>query len=85
MAPYRIEFKPSVRKDLKGIPKRDVERILLVVDGLAENPIPTGSRKLASREAWRLWMGRYRVIYTIDDERVTVLVVKVGHSKEAYR
>lgn len=85
MGSYRIGFKPSVKKDLKDIPNHDVGRILHVIEGLAHDPHPPGSRKLAGREAWRLRVGGYRVIYMVEDDRLTIVVVKIGHRREVYR
>jgi len=85
MASFRVEFKPSVKKDLKGIPRQDVVRLLKVIDTLATDPHPPGSRKLAGREAWRLRVGIYRIIYLIENEKVTIVIVKIAHRRNVYR
>ena len=85
MASYRLEFKPSVKKDLRAIPNHDVERLLRAIGNLAKQPHPPGSRKLTGREAWRLRLGKYRIIYTVEEERVTIVIVKVGHRGNVYR
>jgi len=85
MAGYRVLFRKSVEKDFSGIPKRDVRRILDRIKTLEENPRPRGSEKLTGEEKYRLRQGRYRIIYSIQDDELTVWIVKIGHRKEVYR
>ena len=85
MASYKIAFKPLVMKDLRGIPRHDVERILKFIEGLSENPLPQNARSLMGRDAFRLRVGRYRVIYAIDSEEVVILIIKIGHRGDLYR
>ena len=79
MASYKIALKPSVKKDLRGIPRHDVERILKSIEGLSENPLPQNARSLTGRDAFRLRVGRYRVIYTTNSEEVVILNIKISH------
>lgn len=85
MASYRIEFAKGVRKDFKGIPKRDADRILKKIESLAENPRPNESKRLTNDESHRIRIGNYRVIYDIEDEVLIVLILKVGNRKDVYR
>ena len=85
MATYELFFKKSVQKDLAGIPKKDLKRILERIDGLAEDPRPPGCEKLTGQERYRLRQGRYRIVYSIQDDVLTVWIVKVGHRKNIYR
>ena len=85
MGSFNLRFKASVKKDLKVIPRKDVLRILEVVDDLANNPYPLNSKQLAGRNAWRVRIGVYRVIYTIDNQEVVIEIIKVGHRKDVYR
>ena len=85
MASYELYFKKSVQKDLKDIPKRDLKRILKRIEGLAEDPRPSGCEKLTGQERYRLRHGRYRIIYSIQDNVLTVWIVKVSHRKDIYR
>jgi len=85
MAAYKVFFKKSVQKDFDPIPKKDLKRILNRIAGLAENPRPTGCEKLTGKERYRLRQGRYRIVYSIQDDELTVWVVKVGHRKDIYR
>jgi len=86
MARYELRVKPSVAKDLRGIAKADVRRILGRMDALREDPRAPGCEKLAGQsELYRVQQGVYRIVYTIDDALVIVEVVKVGHRGEVYR
>jgi mRNA interferase RelE/StbE len=85
MAAYSLFFKESVQKDLDGIPKKDLRRILTRIKSLAGNPRPQGCEKLTGQGRYRLRQGRYRIVYAIQDEHRTVTVVKVGHRKDIYR
>jgi mRNA interferase RelE/StbE len=85
MASYELAFKKSVAKDLRALSKQDVKRILARVQTLAEDPRPPGCEKLSGRERYRVRQGVYRIIYEIDDARIVVLVVKIGHRREIYR
>ena len=85
MAKYRIEFKPSVWKDLDEIPKADRRRILKRIEKLSGDPRPAGSKKLAGSERYRVRQGVYRILYSIEDEQLVVVVVKVGHRREVYQ
>ena len=85
MAVYKVHFKASVEKDFTTIPKKDAKKILKRIDALTENPRPLGSEKLTGREKYRLRQGRYRIVYSVQDNELTVWVVKIGHRKEIYR
>ncbi len=85
MASFEIFFKESVRKDLKKIPKKDLKKILKRIESLGGNPRQTGSEKLTGQERYRLRHGRYRIVYSIQDNELTIWVVKVGHRKDVYR
>ena len=85
MAGYRVLFRKSVEKDFSIIPKKDVKRILNRIKILEENPRPPGSEKLTGQERYRLRQGQYRIVYSIQDDELTVWVVKVGHRKDIYR
>lgn len=85
MAKYRITFKKSVAKDLRGIPSSDVKRILQRIDSLAENPRDEGCVKLSTQERYRVRQGIYRIVYEIRDETLIVQVVKVAHRSSVYK
>jgi mRNA interferase RelE/StbE len=84
MAAYKISFKKSVWKDFEGIPNKDLKRILERIESLGENPRLPGCKKLTGQERYRLRQGRYRILYSIQDEELSVWIVKVGHRKNVY-
>lgn len=84
MAKYSINFKASVAKDLRAIPKQDVARILSRINALAENPRADGCIKLSGNDCYRVRQGLYRIVYEIQDDRLIVLVIKVGHRSNIY-
>jgi mRNA interferase RelE/StbE len=86
MASYKVEINKSIRKkDLPSIPKADVLKIVKRIESLADNPFPEGAIRLKGREEWRIRQGDYRILYVVDQEIVTVFVIKVGHRREIYR
>ena len=85
MGEYKIFFKESVEKDLRSIPKKDLKKILTRIEALAQEPRPQGYEKLSGQEKYRIRQGTYRIIYSIQDQELTVWVVKVGHRKDVYR
>ena len=85
MVAYKLFFKKSVQKDFDSIPKKDLKRILSRIESLSEDPRPKGCEKLTGQERYRLRQGRYRIVYSIQDDELTVLAVKVAHRKEACR
>ena len=85
MASFEIFFKESVWKDLKKIPKKDVQKILKKIERLGDDPRPCGCEKLTGQERYRIRQGRYRILYSIQDIELTVWVVKVGHRSDVYR
>ena len=85
MAKYKVTFKKSVAKDLRNIANRDVQRILAQVDLLADNPRSEGCLKLSNMQQYRVRVGLYRIIYEIQDARLVIQVVKVGHRTNIYK
>ena len=85
MANYKIQFKKSVAKDLRNIPKNDVKKILKRIDVLLINPRGEGCIKLSGQERYRTRQGIYRIIYEIKDAEIIVVIVKVGHRSQVYK
>lgn len=84
MAKYRVVIKRSVYKDLRPVPKPEVKRIMARISSLADDPRPVGCEKLSGQERYRLRQGVYRIIYSIEDNRLIVTVVKIGHRRDVY-
>ena len=85
MAVYELFFKTSVQKDLNVIPKKDLKRILSRIETLKSDPRPPGCEKLTGQERYRLRQVRYRIVYSKQDDALTVWVVKVGHRRDVCR
>ncbi len=85
MAAYRIVLKKSAAKELEAIPKRDLAKIVERIQSLTVEPRPLGVEKLSAQERYRIRQGDYRIVYSIEDDILTVCVVKVGHRREVYR
>ena len=85
MAEYEIFFKESVWKDLTRVPKNDLKKILSRIQKLYDDPRPVGCEKLTGEDLYRVRQGKYRIVYSIRDNELTVWVVKVGHRKDVYR
>jgi mRNA interferase RelE/StbE len=85
MAAYKILFKKSVQKDFNSIPKKDLNKIIDRIKLLGEDPRLPGCEKLTGQQRYRLRQERYRILYSIQDDELTVWVVKVGQRKDIYR
>jgi len=85
MARYRIVFKQSVAKDFRQIPKKDIQGILRRINDLTDDPRLAGVEKLTEDEKFRVRQGNYRILYAIDDNIITVTLVKVEHRRDVYR
>ena len=84
--PYRTELKPSAAKALGELPRRDQERVRNKIDALGVEPRAHGSKALQGEPGLlRVRVGDYRVIYTVEDDVLLVLVVRIAHRREAYR
>jgi mRNA interferase RelE/StbE len=85
MPQYRIEFARSARKELQAIPLSIAKRILSRIELLTSKPRPTGCKKLLGHtNLWRIRVGEYRVIYSIDDNNYVIDVSVIRHRSEAY-
>jgi mRNA interferase RelE/StbE len=86
MSEYGIIFARSARKELQNLPVTMAERILEKIDLLASNPRASGCKKLHGHSSlWRIRVGEYRVIYTINDDKRIIDISVVRHRSEAYR
>lgn len=82
MASYRIEWRKSTKKDFRGIPVHDVQKIVSAVEALSDDPFPIFSKKLAgSAHAFRIRIGNYRVIYEVFSGVLVIEIVRVGNRK----
>ncbi len=84
MSRYRIELRPAAVKALRKVEPHDRKRIQGAIRLLAEDPRPPGARALQGRAGLRVRVGDYRIIYTIDDGVLLIVVVTVGHRRDVY-
>jgi mRNA interferase RelE/StbE len=85
VARYELLIRPSVAKDVQGIPGSDLRRILARIESLRDEPRPPGCVRLSGSECYRFRQGDYRIVYEIHDGRLVVIVVRVGHRRDVYR
>lgn len=89
---YNIVITESATKEIKRIPAKMQDRILEKIDDLAQEPKPNGYKKLKSFDVpgsdyddyYRVRIGDYRVVYTIENEQITIFVLKIAHRKDVY-
>ena len=82
---YKLFIEKAALKELSRIPSKEQSRIITSIENLTEVPRPPGVKKLTGREAWRIRIGNYRIIYEIQDDKLVVLIVHIGHRKDIYR
>lgn len=86
MARYRLEISATAECQLKRLPRRDLGRVVDAIQALAAQPCPPGSRQLSGYDdVYRIRVGPYRVLYSVDGRRIVVVILKVGHRRDVYR
>lgn len=81
---YTVLILPSAQKQLDKLPNAIATRIEDKLLDLEQDPRPPGCKKLRGRDAWRTRIGDYRVIYEINDGKLLVTVIAIGHRREVY-
>ena len=82
---YKVNIKKSALKAIEKLPKKTANNVSSSIRALADEPRPDNCKKLKGvDDTYRIRIGDYRVIYTVDDSIVTVEVVKVGNRKDIY-
>jgi mRNA interferase RelE/StbE len=81
---YRIELRPAAARALRKLDPQVARRVHAAIALLAEDPRPPASRPLRGRPAWRVRVGDYRVIYTIEDDVLLIVLVTLGHRPDIY-
>lgn len=86
MASFEVQWRASTKKDLRGIPREDVARIVAAVATLADEPLPHGSQKLTgSARSYRIRVGDYRIVYELLRDASVIEIQRVRHRKDVYR
>lgn len=86
MASYSIEVSRSAEKQLTRLTKDDRQRVVEAIVSLPEDPHPRGARKLSGYDdVFRIRVGRYRILYSISDAELVIIVLKIGHREDVYR
>ena len=85
MSPYRIELRPAAIRALRKIHPKDKERIQGAIALLGQDPRPPKAIALSGRPGYRVRVGDYRIIYTIQDDVLLVVVVNLGHRRDIYQ
>ena len=85
MSKYRIELRPAAVTALRRIDLQDRGRVHGAIALLGEDPRPPGARALQGRDGYRVRVGKYRIIYTIRNDILVVVVVTVGHRRDVYQ
>jgi mRNA interferase RelE/StbE len=82
---YQVLIERYAQKQIMKLDKQVIPVIKAAIAQLADNPRPYGYKKLKGEDAYRIRIGKYRVIYEIDDDKIIVIVVSVGHRKSIYK
>ncbi len=86
MARYEIEISRTAEKQLRRLPRADQARVVRTMRTLADNPFPRGARKLSGYDdVFRVRTGRYRILYSVSERTLVIVVLKVGHRRDVYR
>jgi mRNA interferase RelE/StbE len=83
---YRIELAARAERDLRRLDRRAQTRVVVAVRGLAVDPRGHPKvKRLVDRDGYRLRVGDRRVLFQIEDDRLIVLVLQIGHRREVHR
>jgi mRNA interferase RelE/StbE len=79
---YEVNLRPAAQKELDDLPEPEYERVCKSISALEENPRPLRVKKLAETSLWRVRVGQYRIVYSIDDKAQLVTIVRVARRRE---
>lgn len=82
---WRLRINPAAEREMRSLPPDLLRRVDARIQGLAENPWPKGTRKLSGQRLYRLRVGQYRVLNSVEESERIVDIVGVRHRREAYR
>jgi len=85
MKKYKVQIKRTAQKQIDKLPLSVARRVVSKIRDLSDNPRPPGSRKIVGSEnTWRIRVGNYRILYTVEDDILLVEVIRVRHRKDSY-
>ena len=83
---YTVDIGTKAAREIRALPRLEQARIMAKIEALADDPRPPNCVKLSGESGlWRIRSGNYRIIYQIQDARLLIVIVKVGHRREVYR
>lgn len=85
MSHFKIEFQATALKSLERLEKQDQLRIYAAIELLGDNPQPPLAVKIKGSDYFRVRVGDYRILYSIDSGRLIILIIDLGHHREIYR
>ena len=86
MSEFRIEVSSTAEKQLLALEREDQVRVASAIRKLADNPRPRGCRKLRDySDVHRIRVGVFRILYSIEQDRLLILILKIGHRRDVYR
>ena len=86
MVKYQVEITRSAERQLRKLSESNQQRVARALAGLATNPFPSQSRKITgTQDVWRIRVGSYRILYSVDGDQVLVIILKIGLRRDVYR
>jgi mRNA interferase RelE/StbE len=82
---YIVKLKDSAEKELDRIPQKNHDRIVKSLLSLSSHPLPINTQKLRGRDGYRIRVGNYRILYTVDHQESAIEILAIGHRKDVYR
>lgn len=85
MSKYKIEYSEDSTKELRKIQKNDVRKIIAKIESLGDDPFPLGNKKIKGKlKLWRIRVGDYRVIYSVEHQKLIIEIIRVRNRKDVY-
>lgn len=82
---YRVKLTKRAEEELAKLPKTTLKRIDAKIEQLKQDPRPRGVKKLRVKEGYRVVVGDYRILYTVNDQAKEVRIYRIRHRGRAYR
>ena len=82
---YSINITRRAQKELSKLPLNIQEKVITNIKKLSKDPFPNLCKKLSGRDAWRIRVGSYRVIYEVYKEELSIIIILIGHRKDIYK